>query len=170
MRAVGARVGLTASALYAYFPGKLDLMRALWRDALGQLHHRLDLISLQEADPIKAIRGLAMAYADFALENPVRFRVLFMLDLGELEKELGADQDTQNAYQVVYLRVAEAMDQGRLRLGDPALAAQTLWAGIHGVLILIHSCPSFPFLPPSQLVAAMTETLLAGLLAETPRE
>ena len=165
MRALGARVGLSASALYAYFPTKRDLLRALWWDAVDELHHRIHNISDSEPDPVAAIRAIGRAYAEFATENPVRFNVLFIIDQGELAEELKSSGVRAAAYELFRRRVAEAIEHGRLRPGDPDLAAQTLWAGIHGVLTLTNSSASFPFLPSTLLLHTVMEAILDGLNA-----
>lgn len=163
MRALGGRVGLTASALYAYFPAKIDLLRALWWDALDDLHARMLRLSESEPDPIAAIRALGMAYVDFGLENPARFRVLFMADQGALAEELKTAGIYHDSYRLFRDRVAEAIDQGRLRPAAPDLCAQVIWAGVHGVVNLVNSSASFPFVSPPLLAATTLDALLAGL-------
>jgi AcrR family transcriptional regulator len=169
MRAVGARVGLSASALYAYFPAKVDLLRALWWDALDELHVRMQALSQREPDPTAAIRELATAYVEFALENPPRFRTLFMAEQGDLAAELRTARVIHDAYRLFRQRVAEAIGQRRLRLDDPDLVAQMLWAAVHGTLTLPLSSVSFPFQPPPLLAARLLDALLAGL-SVTPME
>jgi AcrR family transcriptional regulator len=163
MRALGARVGLTASALYAYFPAKIDLLRALWWDALNDLQARMARLSECEPDPIAAIRGLGLAYVEFGLENPARFRVLFMADQGSFAEELKAAGIYHDAYRLFRERVTEAIGQGRLRPNDSDLCAQSLWAGVHGAVNLINSSASFPFVSPSLLAATTIDALLVGL-------
>ncbi|MBF0347193.1 MAG: TetR/AcrR family transcriptional regulator [Magnetococcales bacterium] len=163
MRAVGVRVGLSASALYAYFPAKIDLLRALWWDTLDELHARMLRLSQREPDPIAAIRGLGHAYAAFGLENPARYRVLFMADQGAVAAELKAAGIQHDAYRLVRERVSEAIEQGRLRLHDADLCAQVIWAGVHGALNLINSSASFPFVSPTQIAATTLDALLSGL-------
>jgi AcrR family transcriptional regulator len=170
MRAVGARVGLTASALYAYFPAKLDLVRALSREALDELDDRMRATSQREADPIAAIRALGTVYAEFALEDPARFHVVFMLDRSSMAEQLKSAEMGRASYSVLRERVTEGIRQGRLRLADPDLTAQTLWAGLHGVLNLIDSCSNFPLLSSPLLVITMIDTLLTGLQANPPKE
>lgn len=170
MRALGARVGLTASALYAYFPAKIDLLCALWWDALDDLHARMVRLSQGEPDPIAAIRGLGLAYVDFGLENPARFRVLFMADQGAFAEELRAAGIYHNSYRLFRERVAEAIDQGRLRLNDPDLCAQVLWGGVHGAVNLTNLSTSFPFVSPALLAATTIDALLTGLSSDRVKE
>ncbi len=163
MRAVGARVGLSAAALYAYFHSKIDLLRALWWETLDELHSRLAELSKNEPDPIEAIRLIGSAYVEFALENPARFRVVFKADQGSLANELKAAGIVHDAYRLFRERVAEAILQDRLRLDDPDLCAQALWAGAHGTIDLINSSASFPFVSPMLLAKTTLDALLAGL-------
>lgn len=163
MRSLGARVGLSAAALYAYFPTKIDLLRALWWETLDMLHAKLAEMSKREPDPIEAIRAIGIAYVEFALENPERFRVLFKVDQGDLAHELKNAGIYHDAYRLFRERVAEAIHQGRLRLNDPDLCAQALWAGAHGTIDLINSSASFPFVTPMLLAKTTMNALLAGL-------
>jgi AcrR family transcriptional regulator len=165
MRGLGAKVGLTASALYAYFPAKIDLLRAFWWDALDQMHARMEVLSREERDPIAAIRALGRAYVDFALENPARFRVVFMVDQGALAAEFRSAGVYHDSYRLFRQRVAEAIEQGRLRVTNPELAAQALWAGVHGTLTLPNSSASFPFEAPAKIADLVVEALLAGMAA-----
>ena len=171
MRAIGARVGLTAAALYAYFPAKADLVRAMWWEALEEFDRGAQALSQREADPMEAIKALGLAYARFALENPARFRMLFLSDGDRPVPELIADRSREGTYDLLLRRVTEAMAQGQMRRpSNPELIAQTLWAGVHGVFSLTNSWSDFPFQPPPLLVSTMMETLMAGFQAAEPKE
>ena len=163
MRAIGARVGLAASALYAYFPAKLDLIRALWHGALGELESRFRALSEAEPDPVQAVVKLGAAYAEFAMEQPVGFRLLFLTGGETIDADFVASDQSRTAYFLLRDRVAEGIAQGRLIVEDADLAAQILWSAIHGVLALAITHPSFPFHPPALLVETMTRTMLRGL-------
>lgn len=165
MRALGARVGLTASALYAYFPTKTALLRALWQEALDELLIRMRDISRHETDPVSAIRALGEAYIAFALENRARYRVLFLIESGDSVADLKTGGIRHAAYDLFRTKVSDAIALGRLRLDDPDLVAQTFWSGVHGVLVLTGSSASFDFLPPQVLASSMIDTLLSGLSA-----
>jgi AcrR family transcriptional regulator len=164
MRAIGGRVGLTASALYAYFPAKMDLIRALWRGTLLDLERRLREMSAAESDPIRNLVNLGLAYAEFALAEPVRFRLLFLsTSISDLEFE--SAPETRAAYNLLRERTAEAIAQGRLRITDADLASQTLWSALHGVLTLVNTCGAFPLENPVVLIRTMIDTVLRGLVA-----
>lgn len=136
MPALGARTGLSASALSTHFPTMRDLLRVMWRDAFDELHHRMQDISISEPDPVAAIRGLAHAYVEFAAEWPARFKMLSIVDQEAAVEELKSSGTRAAAYRIFRQRVVEAFDLGRLDTGNADLAAQTLWAGITGKALL----------------------------------
>jgi AcrR family transcriptional regulator len=76
MRDLGARVGMRAQSLYAYFPSKNSIYDALFtasnRDLLGRV---TDLAPMP--DPVDGLRRLARVFLDFCVEDPVRYQLLF---------------------------------------------------------------------------------------------
>jgi AcrR family transcriptional regulator len=164
MRAIGRRVGLTASALYAYFPGKSELVRDIWSDAEAGLTHRLRAISAAHSDPLEAIRALGAVYAAFGIEDPLRFRVLFLWNDESLKDEFYTRVENQSGYFALRDRVAEAMERGLIAGFDDAdLVAQTMWAAVHGVVVLNNTCSDFPFRPPELLVSTVMDAIIAGI-------
>lgn len=169
MRAIGSRVGLSASALYAYFPARDDILRALWWDALDALYERMRTISAAAEEPEAAIRGFCLAYVDFAIENPTRFRVLFALERPGGGRDLDMRNVRHAAYALLRQRVAQGIQQGRFRVPNADLVAQTAWAGIHGVASLVVSAPGFEFERPDELATTVIDSLLIGLTTDTSR-
>lgn len=164
MRAIGRRVGLTAAALYAYFPDKAELLRALWHDALHDLTVRLQRISAGEADPLAAIRALAAAYTDFAEEDPVRFRVLFLRADPTPEQTMADQPDIYAPYLLLRAQIETALRRGLFGTAtDADLVAQAIWGAVHGVLTLRTDCLDFSFRPLRPLVSLVVDTMIGGL-------
>lgn len=168
MRALAARVGLSAGAIYMYYAGKNDLIGALWQDASNDLGIHLEGISRNEPDPIAALRAVAIAYADFALRHPIPFRLLFSLNVERPPQPFDEDGRNHPAYDLVRRRMAEAIAMGVVQSQDVDLAVQILWAAIHGVLSLYVTCVNFPFCDPQALILHAIETVLNGLKANGP--
>jgi len=162
MRAVAARAGMSAGAIYRYFPAKSDLAVALWQEGARGLEDRLRHIVAGAGDPVEALRALAQAYADFALEDPAMFRMLFFADGGH-EFDVGGATSAFTSYYLARECVERAIAQGRFAVTDADLATQTLWAAIHGVISLRMICVDFPFCEPRRLIAQAIATVLAGL-------
>ena len=138
MRSVADRVGLTATAIYHYFDGKDALVTRVVQSG----YHRFGEYLSQAADQhpvgsLERLLALGDAYVRFALENQEYFRVLYNIqtrprELEELPEGGGCD----------LLRgcVAEAMEAGNLREGDPDVIAHFLWTSAHGLVTLAMAC------------------------------
>ena len=75
MRDLGARVGMRAQSLYAYFPSKHAIYDAMFdagnRDLLGRTQ------AIEETESVGRLRAQAHAFVQFCVEDPVRHQLLF---------------------------------------------------------------------------------------------
>lgn len=76
MRHLGARVGVRAQSLYAYFPSKHAIYDAMFGAGNRSLLERLTNSELG-SDPVEALRRHARVWVDFCVEDPVRYQLLF---------------------------------------------------------------------------------------------
>jgi AcrR family transcriptional regulator len=76
MRSLGARVGMRAQSLYAYFPAKHAIYDAMFADSNRQLLERLTNQPPLD-DPVDRLRRLARLFLEFCVEDPVRYQLLF---------------------------------------------------------------------------------------------
>jgi len=79
LRAVAASLGLSAPALYRYFPSKNQLVLALIHDAFLSLRDALEVSidSKQQASWDVQLRVLGHAYRDWAMAHPELFFLIF---------------------------------------------------------------------------------------------
>lgn len=179
MRKLADKVEYTPGALYAHFPDKDALVRAICQVDM-QAFARECHVALQRPDPIDQLRELARIYARFALEHPQQYKVLFVLDPVPAishDELLDRGNPESDAYAVLELAVTAAIEAGHLpgMRARPQLVAQLLWAAIHGVVsieIRRHEGLQIPFEPIEDRVEAMCDTMLAGLTvvnATSPR-
>jgi AcrR family transcriptional regulator len=132
LRRVGAVLGVTAPALYAYVRDKRDLLRAIADEEFTAIIERFQKV--EGEDPVERTRGYCRAYIDHALENPELFKVMFQfqprIGLGELP-----DEDLPSATEAFRLPAAaveEAIASGQWRQTDPLIATLTTWIAMHG--------------------------------------
>jgi AcrR family transcriptional regulator len=76
MRDLGARVGMRAQSLYAYFPSKFAIFDAMFAEGNRELLRRMTELA-PTGDPIDALRRQARMFLDFCVEDPVRYQLLF---------------------------------------------------------------------------------------------
>lgn len=175
MREIAKRLNCSATALYLHFRDKESLIRELCDTdflALAQEMRSMEQI----ADPIERLRMLGIGYARFALTYPNHYRLMFMTpQLVCRVNDSGIEHGNaeQDAYAFLQGMVAEAHAAGRFRpeLEDPELIAQTLWAGIHGVCALeitLHAGDWLDWRPFEQRIEIMQDSLMRGLLKDSP--
>ena len=176
MREIARKIEYTPTAIYFHFKDKEALLRELCGEdfqALAQYLHRIGRI----ADPIERIRRMGLAYVEFGLKYPHHYRLQFLTPSvnPQLEKTaIKKGSPDEDAYAFLQLSVSEAMEAGRFRpaLKDPALLAQTFWAGVHGVTSLFLSKAPDNWIrwqPVKKVASQMVEVLLAGSLKATRR-
>ncbi|HSB60120.1 MAG TPA: TetR/AcrR family transcriptional regulator [Vicinamibacteria bacterium] len=167
MRRIAEAIEYSPTTIYHHFEDKDDLVNALCEDDFAQL---LAVFKGQVPpdDPVERIRQLGRGYARFGLDNPNHYRFMFMTR-AKFEKVPEASPSGQDSFGVLKAAVEEAIASGRFRPGDPQVAAQVLWASLHGVVaLLITMQPEhWPHGPASpRLLDEAIENGLRGLLAE----
>lgn len=163
MRQLAREVGLTAGALYRYFPTKHALLVAYWSESIGVLHAELSQIAGEVADPRERLLRMARAYTRFALQDRPRFRTMFLeSDHGELG-EFGRSETLLAPYNVIRSQMEAAIEAGALKPMPPDIAAQILWASVHGVLTLAANVEPMDFGDVAHLADLAAQTTLAGL-------
>jgi AcrR family transcriptional regulator len=176
MRKIAERIEYSPAAIYAHFKDKTSLIRELCETDFRAFAQTF-LEFLQVTDPIERLRRAGRAYVDFALENPQHYRLMFMTPRPIIDGEDGEANDPgRNAYAFLRNTVEDAVAQHLLRpeLTDTDLVAQTIWAGLHGVVALhITSCREndhwMSWAPLETRRAQMAEVILRGLLADPTR-
>lgn len=78
---------------------------------------------------------------------------------------LGAGVDTFEDFQT---RLARLVAAGQTRRGDARLLAQSLWAGLHGLVSLLLARREFPWVDIEMLITRHLELLADGVLAAEP--
>ena len=164
MRRLAAGIGLTAGALYRYFPTRQHVLVAYWAAALQELGEAFARIDQSGQGNLAIVEAMQMAYVDFALADIDRFRVLFVEnDLGSFE-EYAQENDAFAAYEILEKRVAGAIADGHLRHDLPAgVATKILWAAAHGVVALASNVQEMDFGDVRALSVLAIETALRGL-------
>lgn len=142
MRKIAEAIEYSPTAIYLHFKDKESLVRELCLSDFDSLAKAFQRIA-REPDPLERLKKVGLAYADFALEHPNHYRLMFMTphpgdvnDEEETAKRKGNPEG--DAYAFLVATVAEAIEKGLLRpeLKDPHLVAQAAWAGVHGVVSL----------------------------------
>lgn len=135
LREVARRAGVSHAAPAHHFGDLRGLHRAIAEEGFAALRDHMLAAARGVSDPAEALRRFGIAYVDFAVRNPGRFRAMFhplVADRGDASLAGAADA----AFDVLLsglraLQPAPAL--GRRALAEHALAA---WAPMHGLAAL----------------------------------
>ena len=133
LREIGARVGVSRTALYRHFADKRALLTAVATEGFRTL--RQELLSAWEGGGRSdaAFSAMGTAYVRFAVSNPAHYRVMFggFVDPEERDPELAAEAEV--AFQALVDALAALQRSAVFRGDDTVLMARYVWALVHGM-------------------------------------
>jgi len=141
LREVARRVGVSAAAVYRHFEDKEALLFAACTQGF-QVFSSYLVRALREPTPRERLLRAGELYRQFALENPLDYRFIFMsqaeavnaLPNDEGDCVEGLPQDT--TFRFLVDRVNECMQAGVLAAEEPERVAVVIWAHVHGLISL----------------------------------
>jgi AcrR family transcriptional regulator len=173
MRMIAQRIEYSPTAIYFHFKDKEALFQELCATdflALAQVFAEVAKI----ADPIERLRRLGLVYADFAIEHPNHYRLMFMTPRPAVEpteaQAATRGNPEEDAYALLRQTVAAGIAAGVFRpeLSDEEELAQLVWAGVHGVVSLQIAKEQDPWVdwrPARRTAERMIEVMVRGLTA-----
>jgi AcrR family transcriptional regulator len=137
LRAVGARLGVSRTALYRHFADKSALLNAVAEDGFRRLG---DALERAWADAGRGVRGFqeqGRAYVRFALDNPSHYRVMFGVWSSRQQDDSALRAAGRRAFQLLVDALTALQREGIARRDEPPeLVALHVWATVHGVAML----------------------------------
>ncbi|HEX8914106.1 MAG TPA: TetR/AcrR family transcriptional regulator [Humisphaera sp.] len=178
LRKIAEAIEYTPAAIYVHFADKEALFRELATEDFKSLA-RVMPRALAVQDPLERIAMVGRAYVEFGLRHPNHYRLMFMTpQTAACGKTLTPEEKShkgnpaEDAYAFLHGCCVEAIEKGLVRpafAADPALLAQTLWAGVHGVTsiqITMGEDPWIDWRPVERRIGAMVWTLVKGVARE----
>jgi AcrR family transcriptional regulator len=137
LREIGARVGVSRTALYRHFADKRALLTAVAIEGFRTLREHLVTAWEQGGRDSTAFHAMGAAYIRFAVSNPAHYRVMFgsIVDPQDREPELA--EEARGAFQSLVDALAALQHNREMRPGDDlTLMARFVWSVVHGVSML----------------------------------
>ena len=133
LREIGARVGVSRTALYRHFADKGALISAVAAEGFRTLREQLASAWENGRGGVAGFEAMGVAYVQFAVTNSTHFRVMFsrFIDREPANPELATEG--RGAFMVLAEAVAALQRGGQLRNDDTELLARHIWAVVHGV-------------------------------------
>lgn len=165
MRKIAEKIEYSPTTIYLYFQDKVDLLDFIVVETLTRLQDKLVAIRKANPDPLDKMAHGLRAYIEFGVDHPSDYRVAFimefkdMVDSGRLLRchELG-----QQVFQAFRADVAECIASGGFAQRDPDVVAQAIWGAIHGMVSLLITKCTFPWVERDWLIDTLVTSLVEG--------
>ena len=141
LRKVAKAIEYSPGTIYQYFRDKQALFSAIMQADSQDLRENL-LECMKLDDPIERLNEMGRRYVDWGIAHPNHYRLMLVPPPAWAEQEEPLEEEhtplEQEALFALNSIVKDAMKRGMIKekYTDPALIAATLWAGIHGTLLL----------------------------------
>ncbi len=136
LREIGARLGVSRTALYRHFADKRALLAAVATEGFRTLRQQLVTAWEDGGRGHAAFESMGVAYVRFAVANPSHYRVMFggFVNPDACDPELAAE--AAGAFQALVDALAALQHDGIMRAEDTVKMARFVWAVVHGVAML----------------------------------
>lgn len=136
MRTIGAKLDVSAAALYHHFANRQALLDAIAQRAFGAFDNRLRQI--QSRDPSRVIHAILAEYSSFAADHPHLFGLIFVESRqGARRFPLDFAAHRSAVFNTLWKAVEELKtDSSDGTSGDALYLAHDLWTMAHGHILL----------------------------------
>ncbi len=168
LREIGARIGVSRTALYRHFADKGALLEAVATEGFRTLRERL-VAAWEEGRGRAGFDAMGVAYVHFAAANPAHYRVMFggFLDGEDRQTELATEG--AGAFQALVDALAALQTAGLVRGDDVVTMASFVWSVVHGVAMLGIDGELRKSAGVEELTRYAIERLWSGIEAEGSR-
>ena len=141
LRAVARALGISHQAPYKHFASRdhllAEVIRRCLRDFAKALHESGITSDGSALGPEDAMRGLGVAYLNYAADNPLAYRLMFGTRWPDAARELDLAADARAAFDILADRLAAVKDYTNDR--DRRADALFVWSAIHGLAGVMES-------------------------------
>jgi AcrR family transcriptional regulator len=141
LRKIALAIEYSPGTIYQYFKDKQALVLAIMRKDSQDLRlHLLECLAMD--NPIEQMLEMARRYAAWGIAHPNHYLLMLVPPPTWVEQDNDWEkQDTpleQEVLSVLNILVTQAIEQNLLKskYSEASLVAATLWAGIHGAVLL----------------------------------
>ncbi|MGV0810534.1 TetR/AcrR family transcriptional regulator [Mycolicibacterium boenickei] len=143
-RLLAKRIGASTMAVYTHFDGMPGLYEALVRESYIRFGEHLSRRP-DSADPVADLLASGLAYREYALTYPQRYRLMFGITSPSIALPIGRDltvdgnpaalAEINSVFAQIPAFVRRCMDSGAIDSGDPVAVAAQIWTMMHGYVL-----------------------------------
>ena len=134
LRSVGARLGVSRTALYRHFDDKAALLARVAAEGFRLLHAALSrAIARAGARNTEQLEAMGIAYVRFAMQNRAHYQTMFGGYLTDWSLHPDLLQNADATFRLLAETIHEQQRQGRIVAGNPIELAEITWSLVHGL-------------------------------------
>ena len=133
LREIGARLGVSRTALYRHFADKRALLSAVAAEGFRTLREQLVAAWEGGGEGMAGFEAMGLAYVQFAVANQTHFRVMFSRYIEREPADPELASEGSGAFMALENAVVALQRGGELRADDTDLMTRHIWAVVHGV-------------------------------------
>lgn len=137
LRSIARTVGVSQTAPYRHFKDKNQLLAEVAAQAFIELYERSNSLINPNASAMENIQTTGMAYLQYAIENPEKYRLLFGNTIQNRRHYSTMIEAGERSFQILIDQVEQGIEAGDFIPGCSLLLANTLWTQVHGAASLI---------------------------------
>jgi AcrR family transcriptional regulator len=163
LRAVARKAGVSQAAPYRHFSDRRALMAAVAERGFQRLQQAM-MQAMQNGQGRLGLKGVALAYIRFALDNPAEYRLMFGPEVAKTD-DLPELRDTgRGVLGFVAAGMSQLQQAGLIGAGDTNLMAAATWATLHGLALLILDRQTEGVAPDTDaLIEEATRIMMFGM-------
>ena len=132
MRRLAKELGISAMTAYNYFEDRNEIVQEVLDRAYDEFASSQKGAIDHFAEPMENLMKLDEAYFQFAMDHPLQYSALFMIQNERLEQ---SKERRSEAFLPLLDTVTQLVETDVLE-GEPVLIANLLWSGRHGLISL----------------------------------
>jgi AcrR family transcriptional regulator len=136
LRAIGARLGVSRTALYRHFADKQALLTEVGREGFRMLRLTTAEAWKTHGGGFAGLEAMQKAYVRFAVTHPAHYKVIFGGVVAPPAQDAEFEIEAVGAFMVLVDALVSMQQQGLIRQDDPQLMARFVWADVHGTAML----------------------------------